>query len=390
MKILFTVNTYFPCKDGVQNVTQNLAEGLANRGNDVTVFTPSWGHHLSEETHNGVYIRRFEIKSYNGIYFGQKKEYIRAVVHEANQSDVMVNVALQCVATDILLAHLSKIRCKKVLYMHGMWAFGWSKSDFFPPQRILYKLWANFRWYLLYTFGFRRIRCYDIVTQLYAFDPTYQYFKKKGVRHQEIVGNAVEDSFFDESLITSEFPVEFMNIGEYVLFVGNFCDRKNQKFLLESFYLTCSKNLSLVLIGSEKNRYYHQLRQYNEELSKRFGYARKVFFLTEVSRDAIALLTAHARMYVMSSRKEVQPVSILEAMSCGVPFISTDVGCVRYLPGGVIVDTPEEMTYWIDLFAADVELSSVVGLGGKKYAMKYCRCQLNVVQFERILKSMVE
>lgn len=39
MKILISAFTYWPAVDGVQNVTQYQAEGLAARGHDVTVLT---------------------------------------------------------------------------------------------------------------------------------------------------------------------------------------------------------------------------------------------------------------------------------------------------------------------------------------------------------------
>ena len=41
MKIIFTVNTYYPYKDGVSVVTQYLAEGLAQKGHEVLVMTSS-------------------------------------------------------------------------------------------------------------------------------------------------------------------------------------------------------------------------------------------------------------------------------------------------------------------------------------------------------------
>ena len=39
MRILICAFTYWPAVDGVQNVTQYQAEGLAARGHDVTVLT---------------------------------------------------------------------------------------------------------------------------------------------------------------------------------------------------------------------------------------------------------------------------------------------------------------------------------------------------------------
>lgn len=39
MKIVFTVHTYYPEKNGVQVVTEYLAEGLAKKGHDIHVIT---------------------------------------------------------------------------------------------------------------------------------------------------------------------------------------------------------------------------------------------------------------------------------------------------------------------------------------------------------------
>ena len=60
MKIIITVNTYYPLKDGVQFVTHYHAENLALRGHNVIVFTTNHGND-SEEIHNGVKIIRFNV-----------------------------------------------------------------------------------------------------------------------------------------------------------------------------------------------------------------------------------------------------------------------------------------------------------------------------------------
>ena len=53
MKIIFTVHTYYPNSDGVQYVTQYLAEGLAKKGHEVTVLTVN-SERTKEYKHNGV------------------------------------------------------------------------------------------------------------------------------------------------------------------------------------------------------------------------------------------------------------------------------------------------------------------------------------------------
>ena len=39
MKIVFTTHTYYPEKNGVQVVTEYLAEGLAKKGHEVHIIT---------------------------------------------------------------------------------------------------------------------------------------------------------------------------------------------------------------------------------------------------------------------------------------------------------------------------------------------------------------
>ena len=51
LNIVFTAHTYYPNKDGVQMVTQYMAEGLAKLGHNVTVIAP-----LKKECGNTYYI----------------------------------------------------------------------------------------------------------------------------------------------------------------------------------------------------------------------------------------------------------------------------------------------------------------------------------------------
>ena len=50
-----------------------------------------------------------------------------------------------------------------------------------------------------------------------------------------------------------------------------------------------------------------------------------------------------ADLFLHPSKTEVQPLVVLDAMASGTPFISTDVGCVNELPGGVTINSEEEM-----------------------------------------------
>ena len=75
MKIIFTVLTYYPRKDGVQNVTKYLAEGLVKLGHDVTIITSNYRLNAEDkEIYNGVNSERINLYTRFGFNFGNKTE----------------------------------------------------------------------------------------------------------------------------------------------------------------------------------------------------------------------------------------------------------------------------------------------------------------------------
>ena len=53
-RITILVHTYYPALNGVQAVTQYVAEGLAKRDNEVTVITALKGDSLPSETQGSL------------------------------------------------------------------------------------------------------------------------------------------------------------------------------------------------------------------------------------------------------------------------------------------------------------------------------------------------
>ena len=379
MKVLFTVNTYYPSSDGVQKVTEYQAEGLAAKGHKVTVFTPLWGNSKKEEWKNGVRIRRFNIKSHNGYYSGDLGCYVEETVKEANSSDVLITVAIQCVSADLIIKNISRITCKKVLYLHGIWDFKWNKNNLYPPVNILYKIHANTKLSLFYYRNKKNIRQYDVVTHLYEEDESVSFFSKKlGYQNNRILGNAVDEDFFITHKNNSENKKD-------LLFVANYNRGKNQIFLLDSILKCKSDNFCLTLIGSEKSKYYLKLKKYIENHPE---LKEKINLLINVPRSQVIEKTRKAYIYLCSSLSEKQPVSIMEAMSAAVPFISTDVGCVSSFPGGIIVSNPKDMANKIDLLLSYKCLPEKLSEEGREYAEKNFRLKDKINQFENILESL--
>lgn len=376
MKIIITVNTYYPLKDGVQFVTQYHAENLALRGHNVIVFTTNHGND-SEEIHNGVKIIRFNVVNKHTFYSGEKEKYLQSLKKELKDADVMINVCTQHPLTDWCFPIFDSINCRKILYMHGMYDKSFNSKTIANISDLGHKIWNNIRWGLYYKKNKKIFKKYDKIIQLHKFDTGYIHFKKKYNIDSSIIENAVDDRFFD-----------FCKDREkYAISVANYMPRKNQEFILKAFYMShIDKNFKLILIGSKENAYYHKIMKLKEELEEKYG-QKNVEILFNVEREKTINLIKKASVYLLGSKWEAFPISIIEAMAARIPYISTDVGIVKYLPGGVIVKNEDEMSYWIETLVSDDKLSEYMGAVGNQYAKKHMMIEKKVDDLETIIKG---
>ncbi|PWJ14691.1 glycosyltransferase family 4 protein [Ruminococcus flavefaciens] len=374
MRILFTVGTFYPRKDGVQAVTEYLTTGLVEKGHEVIVVTSSVENEPNEEIYKGIKIIRVNIHTKFALYFGNKKKYQNQILNIVNDCDAMVNVCTQNALTDYLYPILNKIKCRKILHMHGIYDFKWHKTDFSSIKAFAYKVWRNIRWKWLY--ASRNFSKYDRILQLHRFDNGFSFFSKKYHITSCILENAAEEQFGLNN------PRK--NSEKYCICVANYTDRKNQEFVLRAYYKANVSNLGMVFIGSRENEYLNYLKEICKKLEQKHGH-KDVEFLTGVPREEVIAYVRDSYIYLLGSTWEAFSISLIESMASSVPFISTDVGIAKYLPGGVVVKTIEEMTYWIETLGNSSELNCLLGNMGHQYYIDNLRIKDKVDQLEAVI-----
>lgn len=379
MKIIFTVATYYPQKDGVSHVTQYLAEGLAKKGHSVVVFTRVYGTEPVSETHNKVEIIRFNIRVNATIYFGDKKKYIHSIINETQNTDVLINVCTQTPTTDWLLDDLEKINCYKILYMHGK-STEWSDFSLLNIKKNVSNLLNYCRWNIYYPLIISKLKKYDKIIQLHEMDSAYIYLNKKGFSNQVVIGNAVDNDFFLNN--------KKNDIPNYIINVNNYCSRKNQMACLECFYKAETNNFELILIGSEKNSYYEGLVHMIPKLSRKYG-KKRVRLLYEIKRKNIPKYVANASIYLMTSKWEAFPISLMEGMACGVPFITTNVGIVETFEGGFCDYDYNEITKHLTDLCSDSYKREKLSKQAKNYALNHFTQNEKIDYLESQIKELV-
>lgn len=384
MKILITVHTYIPNRDGVQFVTKYLAEGLVKKKHDVTIITYMYKEkcNISEEIINGVKVIRWKAKTKYTFHIGNKKEYQKYILNHQDEFDVMINVGTQTALTDWLFPIFDKINIPSLLYIHSIWDFKIHKDELKNPKKLISKLWANIRWYIYYNKNKKIFKSYSKVTQLHEKDYSYRFFDEKYNIKSNIIENAVEENFFCQ-------PHNKEN--KYIINVSNYNLRKNQKKCIELYYCTdIPDDWQMILIGSSKNKYYDELVKYEEILRTNSNTKKeKVRFLYNIPREKICDYVKESSLYLMTSTWEAFPISLIEAMASGVPFISSNVGIVKFLEGGVTANSTKEYKELLYKFTTNAELRKEYGIKGYKAACDKYRIEDKVNQLEIYLYEII-
>ena len=383
--LLLTTDDYYPRTGGVPAVSRYLCEGLAQKGYKVTVVTIKYDSLPAKESFNGVDIVRFEIHTTRLKFISGEITEFKNYIQQANV-DILINECPEALTSRCLYPILVDLKdVIKILHVHG---FG---GLFQYPLKINFsgRMLKAFKYRLFYFVYLRKyLSLYDLCLCLSEVDSSKTTLEKYAQR-VKILRNAVDDIFFETSnrenpLLKYAQPTN----KRYCLSIANYFPYKNQKGILLEFYKSVNDDISIIFIGKGSSRYFAELIAYNLELEKTYG-KKDVFFLSGVAREDIPDILSNATLYLVGSFFEEFSISIIEAMAKGVPFVSTNVGNTRLLPGGVVVESISQTHKSIDLLLNNAELYKECSYRGRAYAMQNCRTEYAVDQLEKYIQDLM-
>lgn len=375
MNILICVATYYPDKNGVQMVTQYQAEGLAMLGHNVTVITSNANNNKeNNEMFNGVNIIRINAVTKNMKNYGNKEEYQKLLINQCSKNDIAIFVCPQSWSTDWAIEIVDKLKCKKLIMLHGMHEFNMSNVKL-NVYSILRKIVGDIKWGIFYKKNINKIKKFNGFMHLHENDYSYKFFLKKKIENNYILYNAVNDDFFNNQ-------EEKENI---IINVGKYCKNKNQIQCLKSFYKSNLKNYRLILIGTPQNKYYDFLLKKKKAYDKKYGF-RNVEIYVNIDREKTIEYIKKSKVYLLTSLSEKFPISIVEAMASKCAFVSTDVGIIKYLPGGIIVQKRRNLYKALNEIADSSQYEKYVEKA-YNFATVNCRVSEQVKKLENIIEN---
>ena len=166
------------------------------------------------------------------------------------------------------------------------------------------------------------------------------------------------------------------NVEYDFICVARFSEQKNHSLLFESFRELCKKNTALKLLcvggGELQEHYKTKIIEYN--LSSNIKIIDPI--------DNVYDVLKKSKIFILTSRYEGNPISILEAMSCGLPIIAPRVGGIPDIVHDGIngytfdIDKKDQLLCCFDKILSnkeDVEMMKNNNLSdSKKYSIELC------------------
>lgn len=332
MKILHTVEFYYPSIGGAQEVVRHLSERMAKAGHEVYVATTKLPNRIDLEL-NGVHIVEFAISgnAVNGMK-GEVQKYKDFLKKE--KFDVVMNYAAQQWATDIFLEVMDKVKAKKIFVPCGFSAL------YDPAYAEYFKKMPDW------------LRGYDQLVFLSNNYRDINFAKEHGLKNICIIPNGADEREFSELATDEEkrFIRARYGLGGLVIStIGNHTNEKGHHELMRAFKMLPITPATLVIMGTIKP---HDGCYDTCELGADSGnnslkfFGKRIILMDGTNRDDVRAVLKASDIFAFFSNIECSPVVLFEAAAAGVPFVASAAGnnaeIATWTHDGIIVSSHDQ------------------------------------------------
>jgi len=360
--ILLATFTFPPDQNGVAEASAACARDLRLRGWHVEVVTAKASTSRQSFEWEGITVHEFAVTGthyYSDPYRGELDSYVGLI--SSPQWDVIL---FESYAWPLYLALpvLPYLRAKKILVSHGYRNLRWFPVRRFPFGlfRWLQNLWNS----LLMLYWARQIDRWVFLHAKSDLDSFFDLWLAQRIKHPgiRVIPNGVPpQGGGNRERFRKTLGIDPSAI--VLLMVGYYSKGKDQGFALQSFLKAALPRAVLVFIGTEFNEFSDHFQSLASPTPKEP--TSRVIWLERQTRAFTLDAFAGCDIYLSSSYLETQPISILEAMREGVPWIARNAGSISDCPGGVVITSSDEMAAQICKLADNPDLRHRLGQAGR-------------------------
>ncbi len=353
-------------KSGIETHCEQLYTRLAQRPNiDITVINRT------------MYIDDLEKKDFNGVRLINirtiRNKHLETFVHTAlsvikaklDNADI---IHIHAIGPGLLVPLAKLLNLKVVITHHG--------------QNYYHQKWGTISRYILKLGEYLGCKLAD--RTIIISKEIENIVRKKVNVESEIIPNGVNiPEKVNSNYLLKEFGLESK---KYIFTLGRFVSGKGFLDLIEA-YKRLSTKWKLVIAGDAiyESNYKKKLIQHS---------SNNIIFPGFITGEALAELFSNAGLFVLPSYYEGLPISLLEAMSYGLPIIASDIPAnkqvglkeERFFEVGNIEDLKNKLEYWQDKGITKEEKEYNMNLVKKKYSWdKIAEDTLKV--YEKVLEK---
>ncbi len=310
MRIAIFSDTFLPQTNGVANVVYHSAKNLAERGHQVWVFTVSGDYKKNNDDEKitivilpsigaGVYQgERFTLPI--GLALNRLRKFNPDVIH----SHTPLSVGWEAILGAKLL-RTGLVGTHHTFYDHYLKHL---KADYDWAKKLSWK----------YTLAY--YNCCDLI--LSPSQSLADALQEKGIKKPiEVLKNSIRTDFFvpvKDLATKTRLKKEFGINSKSLVYMGRISYEKSIDQLIRAFALASSKNpqIELVIIGDGPER------KSLESLTKNLGVEDKIIFTGTLRGEELVRGLQANDIFITASKTENMPLSVLEAMSAGLPIIA--------------------------------------------------------------------
>lgn len=333
MKILHTVESYYPSIGGAQEVVRQLSERLVKLGHDVTVATSKHPDRQSK-IHNGVKITEFDIagKAVIGCHGKDINKYKSFLVN--SNFDLVVNYAAQQWATDLAFEVIDKIKSVKVFVPCGF-------SGLYQPEYEAY---------------FKKMpsimKEYDATVYLSNNYRDINFARKHKIQNIHLIPNgAGADEFTQPVKASSRKGLGIPKNNFLILHVGSHTGLKGHAESIKIFEEAKIRNATLLIIGNDFGLECTKLCKNSAQQARfifKYRFSRKRLLVKDITRPQTVAAYKEADLFLFPSNIEASPLVLFEAMATKLPFLTSDAGnakeIIEWSKGGLLLPTQKDET----------------------------------------------
>lgn len=362
MNILITVPTFPPFNSGLGNAVRLQALMLGQCGAKVTIATH--GERRETQQHpEGYLIERFAVTGANFLATPLRGDVAGYTDYlQKSRFDVVLMNAWQNWAADVVLNNLPSIAGKKVMYSHGLATNILTRTNWLRSF-VRYVLWRPYAWKLK-----RILKNLDGFFVLAPDGCDSRFDDVRLAKRAQVPFHVIPNALPDYALNAMPTnPPWAQRRG--LIAIGAYHWTKGHDFVLRAYALSKAKNReTLTFYGQSATA---QLRAL-EQLASALGIDKRwVKFEEDLSNHELVPAYQQARLFLSGSHTECQPLTVLDTMALGTPFVARATGCLPLMAGGITVRNEQEMAHEIDRLNEEAAFGALARAGMEEAKSTY-------------------